>query len=174
MTIYPEDEARGLPPGPMCEVCGHDLCPCCPLPWCDIVTDDELCCDSECRVAWDDYLEWQLELREVGGFEAFEGWTQVAEGPWFPAAERRARGVARWYPPPVFAQAPRVVPLLARVLLWQRRRQLRYTDGLIGPETWARRDDDLLAAARELARELRAAHLGDTQLARFLMGVLPP
>lgn len=135
------------------------------------VADRELCCEGDCLVPWDDYLEWRLELDAGGFFDDFEGWTTQAEGPWLPSVERRARGIARWYPLPVFAAAPRVVPLLARVVLWQRNRGLA-PDGLIGPQTWAKKDADLIAVAHELARELEAADLGFTRLGRFVMGAV--
>lgn len=173
-----------LPPGPMCARCGHELCPCCPLPWCDIlvlddagpdypatvqIEDSGLCCGGSCVVPWDDFDAWREEVNAVEAMQP-EGHSVIvtADGPWLPAAVRRARGLPCWRPPPVFADAPAVVSLLAGVRLWQRHKRLDYADGLIGPATWARRDSDLLALAMQLKRELDAADLGFTQLGRFL------
>jgi hypothetical protein len=161
-----------LPPGPFCNRCGHELCPCCPLPWCDTVLveqDHALCCESECAVAWDDYLEWRAELRAAeADCPSTHSCVRVSEGPWFPADMRRDRGVATWYPPQVFAPAPAVCSLLARVVLWQRERGGLVCDGLIGPSSWCRRDQDLIDAARALAVELRRAGMSRTQLGRFI------
>ena len=38
-------------PGPRCQVCGHQACPCCAgqgESWCDTMLDGECCCDGEC------------------------------------------------------------------------------------------------------------------------------
>lgn len=183
--------AYALPPGPLCERCRHEPCPCCPMPWCDLLIPDprdgeepeagdtyyrvepgdSLCCGGDCVIAWDDFIEWRrdvdaVEAERPAGYRVVE----TAEGPFMPARVRRARGLAVWYPPQVFESAPRVCSLLAGVSLWQGREGL-VADGLIGPRTWAKADDELRKLARELAAELEAADLGFTQLGRFLMGV---
>lgn len=201
-----EDECEqrfvyALPPGPLCERCLHEPCPCCPLPWCDLMIprtdyddDDEplpyerqpgetyfqvepgdmLCCGGDCVVAADDFIEWHRDVDAVEA-EQPEGYSVVvtAEGPFMPARVRRARRLASWYPPEVFEVSPKACSLIASVHLWQKHNGI-VADGLIGPTTWAKADDDLRAIARELATELEAADLGFTQLGRFLMAADPP
>lgn len=90
-----------LPPGPICVDCNHELCPCCPYPWCDRLTheveDNDLCCDGDCTVDAADFAMWQRECRKrEAEYEArpLGSYITLAEGPFLPAAVRRERGLA--------------------------------------------------------------------------------
>lgn len=102
-----EEEDRdcvAVPPGPPCERCGHELCPCCPSPWCDTVLPscevgedgglyNELCCDSECVVEPADFERWQQEVNAIMNERdrRLVSVVAVAVGPWLPEAVRLAR-----------------------------------------------------------------------------------
>ncbi len=78
-----------LPPSPRCARCGHQLCPFCAGPACDLVLpwlDHELCCAGECDVPRADFEQWQRDIQAVLTLD--DGIVDVAEGPWFPMSER--------------------------------------------------------------------------------------
>lgn len=170
------DEVLALPPGPLCMACAHQLCPCCPRPWCDrLIGEDpdtcwelDTCCDGACKVLWDDWLEWRKECRAVEEAEVGLSMLTVAEGPWLPARVRRERELpCFWYPSPVYANAPAVVELMARVSSWQRESGC-VPDGLIGGHSWSKRDFELCALAAALDVALAMAGLHDSWQAIWL------
>lgn len=79
----------GLPPSPLCERCGHNLCPMCPLPWCEIIEDD-FCCDGECVVDAYDFAAWRADVDALEPLN-FDGMVTVQDGPFLPDAVRRRR-----------------------------------------------------------------------------------
>lgn len=83
------------------------------------------------------------------------------------ALPRLANGVP-YIPPAVYAGAPEVVALLARVANWQLERPWLHPDGLIGPRTWAAKDAELEALAADLRVELRRAGLQAMWAGMFL------
>lgn len=60
-----DDDAWGVPPGPLCSVCEHVMCPMCPAPSCDTLREDELpdqsmlCCDGSCSVDPIEFADWK-------------------------------------------------------------------------------------------------------------------
>ena len=83
---------HALPPSPLCSRCGHQLCPCCPLPWCD---DLECQCftehDGACVVAEPDWKAWQRQLGASRFDDDVVGHHSVTLqlGPWWPMKERQ-------------------------------------------------------------------------------------
>jgi hypothetical protein len=93
-----------LPPGPRCEHCGHEMCPCCGT-WCDLLveaigpdTSDEyvddwnLCCGGECvvdPVEVDDWMK-RVAAAESGAPKGAMFLTQ--DGPYCPTWRRSAAG----------------------------------------------------------------------------------
>jgi hypothetical protein len=92
----PEDvcfDVVALPPAPICAACFHPPCPCCPLPWCDRLQPG--CCEDVCEIDRQDFEVWKAERDPLfpDPEQDNAAGVQVAEGPWFPTAVRRARGV---------------------------------------------------------------------------------
>ena len=110
-----------LPPSPLCDRCGHQLCPSCVGPWCDMACHPEVGCHPEgwsagrrtpheadeselpcaekccgqvgCIVDAPDFDRWQRELDQHNESVSF-GNVQIVElgaGPWLPEAERLER-----------------------------------------------------------------------------------
>lgn len=163
------DSLLALPPGPRCLQCDHELCPICPSPWCDRMTDEHPCCSGDaCIVFWDDWLEWLSDRSRVEEHGIELPQLVIADGPWLPARVRRERGIwCSWHPPPRYAAFPVIVDLMARVHTWQRDNGC-VADGLIGEYTWRQRDRMLVGFAVALDRELVLNGLGETWQAIFL------
>lgn len=94
------EECLALPPGPLCERCQHQLCPCCSLPWCDSLLESEdpdgfgdLCCDGDCVVDAYDFEAWQRHVAAVRAEHPAFRIAQLQDGPPRPYALERARGV---------------------------------------------------------------------------------
>lgn len=64
-----EDDAWGAPPGPLCSVCEHPVCPMCPVPWCDrMECADDLtiyCCETHCKVDPLEFADWKQRAVEI-------------------------------------------------------------------------------------------------------------
>lgn len=95
--IDDDRDVVGLPPAPICAACFHAPCPCCPLPWCDQLLPG--CCEHTCEIDRADFELWKAACDLVfpdpddgDDWEPGPAFT-VSEGPWFPAAVRRERGV---------------------------------------------------------------------------------
>jgi hypothetical protein len=85
-----------LPPGPLCARCFHCPCPCCPLPFCDLLQPG--CCENECEVSREDFQQWQADCASVpkppASSDDDEGpWLVVTVGPWLPVSVRFDRGI---------------------------------------------------------------------------------
>lgn len=79
-----------LPPSPLCARCGHQLCPCCPVPCCDLL--DCVCFakhDGICEVDLNDYAAWLRQLEGSRPDEEAIGFYAVAlqEGPFWPGVQ---------------------------------------------------------------------------------------
>lgn len=92
--IDDEDE-YALPPGPLCAKCFHHPCPCCPLPFCDLLQPE--CCESQCDISIEDFEMWKIECKGKGPPEGPNGedagWCVVSVGPWLPVSVRVERGI---------------------------------------------------------------------------------
>lgn len=89
---FDDEPLLALPPSPLCERCSHNLCPCCPLPWCDqLLPEQDLdsCCDGDCVVDAYDFESWQRHVaavrRENSGFHR----TMLQDGPPRPYTRER-------------------------------------------------------------------------------------
>jgi len=79
--------------------------------------------------------------------------------------------VKGYRPPASYAGSREVCELFERVACWQDER--RFTpDGLLGPTTWAARDEELEALAAKVHGALVRAGLQETYVGRFLARVL--
>lgn len=90
---FEDDNQWAMPPAPLCEVCSHAPCPCCPLPFCDRLLPG--CCEVTCTIDLIDFEAWKRECEERGPPEPDDDAGDPpclvqSEGPWFPCAVRRA------------------------------------------------------------------------------------
>lgn len=78
---------HALPPSPLCERCEHQLCQCCPGPWCDRINctcyEDH---DGECIVLPEDWRAWrrQVDACELDSDRVGDHCTTLQDGPWWP------------------------------------------------------------------------------------------
>ncbi len=94
LTIVRSEEppALALPPGPLCDVCGHEMCPCCG-DWCDQLVGSGLstCCDGHCTVEPEDIALWQLQCKPL--MRATSALVSTIPGPWLSLRVRQERGI---------------------------------------------------------------------------------
>lgn len=79
-----------VPPGPLCSVCLHTMCPCCG-DFCDRCEDGKVCCDGRCSVDREDLQAWQTQVDQIIGNARVLIAVQL--GPFLPASVRRERGI---------------------------------------------------------------------------------
>lgn len=87
-----------VPPGPLCEQCGHQCAQDMPTPWCErFEADAASCCAGECVVDPYEFADWREQLDAAWTEMESCGWTlsEQAIGPFCPLRIRSENYVER-------------------------------------------------------------------------------